>query len=177
MFLYILLAVAVLLVIVLIVAARRPSAFHIERSITIAAPPERSFALVNDFHAWGGWSPWEKLDPAMQRTFGPVASGAGATYAWKGNSKAGEGEMTIEQSERPSRIVIRLEFLKPFAATNTATFAFAAVAGGTRVTWGLDGRFSFVPKVFSLVMNMEKMIGSDFERGLAAMKTLAEKAA
>jgi len=162
--------------VLLIVIALRPATFHIERSISVAAPPEAAFAQVNDFHAWNKWSPWEKLDPAMQRTYDGPPSGVGAKYAWVGNKEVGEGRMTIEQSE-PSRIVVKLEFLKPFAATNTASFAFAPADGGSKVTWAMDGNLDFMGKAVHLFMDMEKAIGPDFEKGLTQLKSSAEAAA
>jgi uncharacterized protein YndB with AHSA1/START domain len=174
MFLKILIGVAIVLVVLAIIIQLQPAAFRIERSTTIAAPPQAVFEQVNDFHAWGGWSPWEKMDPQLKRTYEGPTSGTGAVYSWAGNSKVGEGRMTIQKSEQPSLISIKLEFLKPFAATNTATFTFTPVAGGTKVVWAMEGEKNFPCKAFGLFMNMDKMCGDDFERGLAAMKTLAE---
>jgi hypothetical protein len=136
----------------------------------MAAPPENAFAQVNDFHAWPAWSPW------MKKTFEGAPSGVGAVYAWVGNKQVGEGKMTIEKSTPPSLIGIKLEFIKPFAATNQATFTFTPSAGGTNVTWAMDGQNNFVGKAFSMFMDMDKMIGGDFEKGLASMKSLAESA-
>jgi len=170
----ILVGVAAAVALLLIVIARRPSAFRIERSIKVAAPPARAFVWVNDFHQWRTWSPYEKKDPQMQRTFGGTPSGTGATYGWSGNNDVGEGRMTIVKSEPPSLVSIKLEFMKPFAATNAATFTFIPVAGGTNVTWAMDGRSNFVVKAMSLFVDMDKMIGTDFEHGLAALKTVAE---
>jgi hypothetical protein len=169
----ILVGVAALLVVLVVVVSLQPSTFHVERSTTIAASPEAAHAQVNDFHAWREWSPWEKLDPGMQRTFDGAPSGVGAKYAWVGKKEVGEGRMTIEKSE-PSEIVIKLEFLKPFEATNTATFTFAKTTEGTKTTWAMDGKNNFVSKAFHLVMDMDKMVGGDFERGLAALKAKAE---
>ena len=171
-----LIGIAVFLAALALVIATRPSAFHIERSIAIAAPPETVYAEVNDFHAWPAWSPWEKLDPQMKKTFDGAASGAGAVYSWVGNDKVGEGRMTIEKSVRPSAIAIKLEFIKPFAATNEATFTFAPAADGTKATWAMDGENNFGMKAASLFMNMDKLVGGDLERGLAALKTVAESA-
>src|ERR1044071_3437963 len=127
----------------LIVIALQPPTFHIERSTTMAAPPDVAFAQVNDFHAWSAWSPWEKLDPGMKRTFEGSPSGAGAVYSWIGNDKVGEGRMTMQTSQKPSFIAIKLEFIKPFAATNTATFTFVPAGEGTKVTWAMDGEKNF----------------------------------
>jgi uncharacterized protein YndB with AHSA1/START domain len=170
-------ALGLLLALVALVATR-PAAFHIERSVSIQAPPENAFVHVNDFHAWSAWSPYEKLDPQMERSYSGAPAGTGAAYGWKSESgNVGEGSMTIEKSVKPSEIVIRLEFTKPFAATNTATFSFVPQAGGgTTATWAMDGNNNFVGKAASLVMNMDQLVGSDFERGLAALKTLAESA-
>jgi hypothetical protein len=172
----ILIGVAVVLVLLVLVVLTRPATFHVERSITMAAPPENAFALVNDFHAWPAWSPWEKLDPNMKKTFDGPPAGVGAKYAWSGNEQVGEGRMTLEKSERPSQVGIKLEFIKPFAATNQTTFTFAPAAGGSKVTWAMDGENSFMAKAASLFMNMDKLVGGDFEKGLAAMKTAAEAA-
>jgi hypothetical protein len=172
----ILIGIAALVVLLILVVSTQPSTFHIERSIAMAAPPENAFAQVNDFHAWSAWSPWEKMDPSMKKTFDGASSGVGAMYAWTGNDKVGEGKMTIEKSNAPSLVGIKLEFFKPFAATNKATFTFAPASEGTKVTWAMDGENNFVGKAFSMFMDMDKMVGGDFEKGLAAMKTLAESA-
>jgi hypothetical protein len=172
----ILIGVAAALALLVVVILLQPATFHVERSIGIAAPPEAAFAQVNDFHAWSGWSPWEKLDPNMKRSFDGAPSGTGAKYAWVGNPEVGEGRMTIEQSA-PSRIVILIEFLKPFAATNRATFTFSKTAEGSQTTWAMDGATNFVTKAFHLVKDMDSMIGPDFERGLVNLKGAAEAAA
>jgi hypothetical protein len=169
----ILIGVAGALLLLLALIALQPATFHVERSISVAAPPENVRALIDDFHAWRGWSPWEKLDPNLQRRYDGPPSGAGAKYAWRGNQQVGEGRMTIEQSG-PSRVVIKLEFLKPFEATNTATFTFVSAEHGTKTTWAMDGRNNFMSKAFHLVVDMDKMIGADFERGLQSIKAGAE---
>ena len=171
----ILLGLGAVLLVLVIVIALQPATFHVERSMNISATPDTVLAQVNDFHAWNTWSPWEKLDPGMKRSYDGPPSGVGAKYAWVGNKQVGEGRMTIEKSE-PSRVEIKLEFLKPFAATNTSTFTFAKTDEGTKTTWAMDGNNNFMGKAFHLVMNMDKMIGPDFERGLAAMKTAVETA-
>lgn len=173
----ILIGIGAAFVLLLVVIALQPPTFHIERSISMAAPPEVAFAQVNDFHAWKAWSPWEKLDPNMQRSFDGPSSGVGAKYAWVGNKEVGEGRMTIEKSTPGQEVAIKLEFLKPFAATNTATFTFSKAGDGSKATWAMDGEKNFMAKAFHLFMSMDKMIGPDFERGLAAMKTSAEAAA
>jgi len=172
----ILIGVAAVIVLFVLVVITRPSTFHVERSIVIHAPPENAFAQVNDFHAWAAWSPWEKLDPQMKRTFEGAPSGTGAIYSWVGNDDVGEGRMTIQKSERPSLVSIKLEFIKPWAATNITTFNIARAAEGAKLTWAMDGENNFVAKAMCLFMDMDKMVGGDFERGLAALKTAAESA-
>ena len=171
----ILIGVAVVIVILVIVIATRPAKFRIERAIKISAPPTSAFALVNDFHRWGTWSPWEKMDPNLQRTYEGAEAGPGSIYSWKGNNKVGEGRMTIEQSQPSSKVVIKHEFFRPFKATNTATFTFTPEGDGTMVNWAMDGCNGFVSKAFHMLMDMDKLVGADFERGLAAMKDQAEQ--
>jgi len=173
----ILIAIAAVVVLFVIVVATRPAAFHIERSVAIAAPPESVFAQVNDFHAWAAWSPWEKIDPEMKRKFEGPSAGSGAAYSWQGNDKIGEGRMTIVNVSKPSQISIKLEFIKPWTATNAVTFVFAPATEGTKATWAMDGQNGFGAKAASLFMDMDKMVGSDFERGLAALKAVAEAGA
>ncbi|HEV7298834.1 MAG TPA: SRPBCC family protein [Tepidisphaeraceae bacterium] len=171
---YIGIGVAVVVAVLAIVVARKPKEFRISRSVKIDAPAENAFALVNDFRAWRQWSPFEKLDPNMQRTYGGPADGVGATYAWTGKGQVGQGQMTIEKARWPLQIEIRLEFFKPFKAVNLATFTFEPLADGTRVTWAMEGRNNFVCSIIGLFMNMDKCVGDDFQRGLETMKTLAE---
>jgi uncharacterized protein YndB with AHSA1/START domain len=157
------------------VVAVQPSDFRIERSASIAAPPQAVFAQVNDFQKWRAWSPWEKLDPALKRTYEGPAAGAGAQYAWVGNKDVGEGRMTILES-RPGELVrIRLEFFKPFAATNTAEFSFKPSGGGTEVTWSMAGQNNFVARAVCMFVNMDRMVGGQFEQGLAQIKAIAER--
>lgn len=172
----ILIGIAAVIVLFVLVVATRPSSFHIDRSITVAAPPESAFAQVNDFHSWAAWSPYEKVDPQLKRTYDGAPSGTGASYAWVGNAQVGEGRMTIEKSQQPTLISIKLEFFQPMAATNAATFTFLPAPEGTKVTWAMDGKNNFVCKALSLFMDMDKLVGGDFERGLAALKTVAEGA-
>lgn len=166
---------AVVIAVFVLVVLTRPSTFHVERSANIKGTVAQAHAAVADFHAWKSWSPWEKLDPSMKTTFTGAATGKGAEYAWVGNDQVGEGKMTITEST-PDKIVIRLEFIKPFAATNQTTFTFAAAGAETKVTWAMDGNNDFFGKAFSLFMDMDKMIGNDFEKGLAALKTVVESA-
>ena len=173
----ILIAVVVVLVILAGIVAMQPSEYRVRRSATISAPPAEIFPLVNDFHKWDAWSPWAKLDPAMKTTYAGAPAGSGSVYTWAGNDKVGEGRMTITESNPSDLIRIRLEFLKPFAATNATDFTFRPEGAGTAVTWAMKGENNFVAKAFSLFMNMDKMIGDDFEKGLAQMKALAEAGA
>ena len=154
--------------------ATRPSEFHVERSTRIAAPPERAYALVEDLHSWRAWSPWENLDPAMQRTYSGAPTGTGAVYAWSSSGKAGAGRMTIQKSAAPSEIVIHLEYQKPFRGENTATFTFTKVAGGTEAKWAADGKNDFIAKAIHVVVDFDGLLGAEFEKGLAAMKAAAE---
>lgn len=174
----ILIVVVVLLVVLVAVIATRPAEFTVTRSAKIAAAPAVVFPLVNDFHAWADWSPWDSMDPGMKKTYSGAAAGAGATYEWSGNDKVGMGRMTILESKPDERVNIRLEFIKPFAATSETSFDLKPEgANGTDVTWSMTGHNNFMAKAMSLFMNMDKMIGPDFEKGLAAMKSKAEKAA
>ncbi len=163
----------ILLLVVLI--ATRPAEFRISRSAEIAAPPRAVFEHVNDFHAWEAWSPWAKLDPACKLRYEGPPSGVGAVYGWSGNSKVGQGQMTITDSKPGELVLIRLEFLRPFKCTNTAEFRFAPGGGRTKVTWSMLGRKNFLTKAFGLFCNMDKMVGGDFEKGLAQMKAIAER--
>jgi uncharacterized protein YndB with AHSA1/START domain len=166
-------AVAILVVVV----ATRPGAYHIERSVQIDAPMATVFGLVRDLKTWGAWSPWDKRDPDMHKTFTPTTSGVGASYAWEGNKKVGKGKMTITDEQPPERLVERLEFIEPFQSVAETSFTFKpAGADGTRATWALDGNNNFVGKAFGLVMNMDRLIGGDFEDGLANLKRIAEAA-
>jgi uncharacterized protein YndB with AHSA1/START domain len=169
-----LLVLAAIIVVVLVLVATRPSTFRVERTTRIDAPPDVVFALVNDFHAWDRWSPWAHLDPAMKLTFGGPPSGTGATYAWTGNDKVGEGAMRITESRPPQFVSIRLEFIKPFASVNKADFTFKPEASGTQVSWVMTGPLDFMGKGMDLFVGMDKMIGPDFEKGLVAMRREAE---
>jgi uncharacterized protein YndB with AHSA1/START domain len=162
--------------IVLIVAFTRPDTFRVERSGSIAAPPEKVFALIEDFHKWPSWSPWEHLDADMKRTCGGALKGKGATYAWQGNAKAGEGRMEIIEATSPSRVLIKIDFSKPFEAHNQVDFAIRSEGGATRVVWSMTGPQAFMMKVMCLFMSMDNMVGKDFEKGLGSLKTVAEQA-
>jgi uncharacterized protein YndB with AHSA1/START domain len=170
---------AIAIAIVLILAATKPDTFSVERAASVTAPPEKIFPLIDDFHQWGSWSPYENKDPAMQRSFGGAASGKGAVYGWDGNSNVGSGRMEILDSSAPAKIVIKLDFLKPFEAHNTAEFTMLPQGDSTRVTttvtWRMHGPAPFMSKLMQVFMNLDHMIGKDFEIGLANLKRLAEK--
>ena len=157
--------------------ATRPAHFRIERSAQIDAPSAVVFPLINDFHNWPKWSPWEKLDPSMKKTFSGAPAGTGAGYAWVGNDKAGEGRMTITESKPSELVSMKLEFLKPFAATNQATFKLTPAGNGTQVHWIMEGDNGFMAKGFGLVMNMDSLVGKDFEEGLSNLNRVAQSPA
>ncbi len=167
--------VVVLIAGVLLFAATKPDTFRVERSASIKATPEKIFAILNDFKQWGAWSPWEKKDPAMKRNFGATTSGKGATYGWEGNKDVGTGSMTITESTPFSKLAINLDFLKPFEAHNVAEFTLTAQGDTTLVTWAMHGPANYMTKIIHVFMNMDKMVGPDFEAGLANLKVVAEK--
>ncbi len=168
----ILLGLVALIVVFLIVVATRPDTFHVERSAIVSAPAEAVFPLIADFHRWSDWSPWEKLDATMKKDFdgGP---GVGGKYHWVGNDKVGEGRMTITDAHAPDKVVIKLDFIKPFEANNVTTFTMKPAGPGTQVTWAMDGAQNFMSKAFGLFMNMDQMIGKDFESGLSTLSSAA----
>jgi uncharacterized protein YndB with AHSA1/START domain len=166
---------AIAIAIILILAATKPDTFSVTRAATIQAPPERLFPLINDFHQWTAWSPWENRDPAMQRSYSGAPSGRGAIYGWEGNKNVGTGRMEILESAQPSKIVIKLDFLKPFEAHNTAEFTILPQGNASSLTWQMRGPAPFMSKVMQVFMSMDKMIGKDFEAGLANLKRLTEK--
>lgn len=145
------------------------STYEVTRSAVIPAPAEDIFPLVNSFREWTKWSPWESVDPAMERSYSGSESGVGAKYAWSGNRKAGSGTMEIVDTAEPRNIKIRLEFTKPFKAVNPTSFTFTPSGDGTQVTWTMTGENKGIGKVFALFMNMDKMVGADFEKGLASL--------
>ncbi|WP_164018906.1 SRPBCC family protein [Pyxidicoccus trucidator] len=156
------------------VIATRPVEYSVQRSATLPVPVDAAFAVVNDLRRWEEWSPWEKLDPQQKTTYSGAESGTGAVVAWSGNDQVGEGQMTIQESKANELVRIKLDFIKPFSSTSTTTFAFKPAEGGTEVVWTMAGTNDFMGKAFSLFMDMDKMVGGDFERGLASMKTAAE---
>lgn len=177
MFVTIVFIIVALCAALLIYAATRPDTFAVQRSTVIRASPERVFALIDDFRQWAAWSPWEKKDPAMKRNFGASTQGRDAAYAWEGNREVGKGSMTTVESLPPSKIALRLDFERPFEAHNTVTFTLTPQDGGTRVNWAMEGRVPYFAKFLHMVIDMDRMVGKDFEAGLAAMKTAAEKQA
>ena len=168
-------AVVVIVAGILIYAVTKPDSFTVRRSIDIKAPAAKLFAMIDDLHAWATWSPYEKKDPAMKRTFSGSQSGKGAVYEWDGNNTIGKGRMEIIATAPPSKVKIKLDFFKPFEGHNTAEFTMEPKGDQTVVTWAMYGPSSFVFKVMGVFMSMDNMIGKDFEAGLANLKALAEK--
>lgn len=168
-------AVVVILAVILGLAAIQPDTFAVKRSIVIKAPPEKVIVLINDFHNWGSWSPWEHLDPNMKRSFSGAPSGKGAVYAWKGNDDVGEGRMEIADQAVPNKVDIKLDFIAPFKSSNSTEFTLAPQGDSTAVTWTMSGPMPFISKIMGVFVSMDKMIGKDFEKGLGGMKTVAEK--
>ena len=192
--------IILLVAVVLALAARRPTEFAIQRTAQIRATPERIFPHIADFRRWSAWSPWEKIDPTMRKSYSGAPSGVGSVYEWEGNSKVGPGRMEILESDAPGRLriqrdfitpfeahtttvftlapapggTVKLDFLKPFEAHNTATFTLAPVREGTDVTWKMYGPSPFVTKVMGVFFDMDEMVGKDFERGLASLKSVVE---
>lgn len=162
---------------ILIYGATRPATFRVQRGATINAAPQSLFPLINDFHNWPSWSPWEKLDPAMKKSISGAASGKGSVYEWEGNSKAGKGRMEITDAVEPRKVNIKLDFEKPFRSSNVTEFTLVPEGSGTNVTWTMDGPSPFMMRVMGVFMNMDKMVGKDFEAGLASIKAIAEKRA
>ena len=175
MFKTILIVVVVLIAAILVYAATMPDDFRVQRTTSIKASPEKIFALINDLQRWDSWSPWEKMDPAMQRTFSGATAGKGAVYAWQGNSKVGEGRMEIADASPPSRVMIKLDFIKPIEGHNTAEFTLDPKGDSTNVTWSMYGPSAYIAKVIGVFASMDKMIGKEFETGLANMKAVAER--
>jgi uncharacterized protein YndB with AHSA1/START domain len=166
---------AIAIAVVLILAATKPGRFSVRREITVNAPAEKIFPLINDFHQWVAWSPYEHRDPALKRTYSGVESGKGAVYAWDGNNNVGSGRMEILESTPSSKIVIKLDFFKPFEGHNTAEFTMLPQGDATNVTWLMHGPSPFMGKIMHVFINMDRMVGKDFEIGLANLKRLTEK--
>jgi hypothetical protein len=172
----ILIATGVIIIAVVGVVAMQPPEFRVVRTATMSAPAPAVFAQVNDFHNWEAWSPWAKLDPAMKKTYEGAPAGTGAISTWAGNDQVGEGRATITESRPNDLIRIELEFVKPFAATNTVEFTFKPEGNQTAVAWSMTGKNNFIAKALHLFMDMDKMVGGDFEKGLAQMKSVVEAA-
>jgi len=169
--------VSVIIVVFAVIVALQPADFRVSRSATVSAPPAAVFAQVNDFHKWEAWSPWAKLDPSAKNSFEGPSAGTGAIFKWSGDNNVGAGTMTVTES-RPSELIrIKIDFLKPFEATNTAEFTFKPEGNQTLVTWSMFGTNNFIAKAFCLFNNMDKMLGGEFEKGLAQMKVAAQAAA
>jgi hypothetical protein len=167
--------VVALIAAVLIFAATKPDIFRIQRAASIKAPPEKIFAFINDFKRWDSWSPWEKKDPAMKRSYGATTSGKGAKYAWEGNKDVGQGSMEIAESVPSSKLTLKLDFLKPFEAHNIVDFTLAPTGDVTNVTWAMQGDTPYFAKIIHVFIDMDRMVGKDFETGLANLKAAAEK--
>lgn len=167
--------VAVFVVGVLGLASTKPDTFQVERSATIQAPPEKVYALLSDFRQWEAWSPWDKLDPAMKRTYSGTDREMGAIYEWEGNDKAGKGRMEITEAVAPSKVVIKLDFIVPFESHNVTEFTVTPDGDAQKLTWKMSGANNFISKIMTVFMDMDAMIGKDFEAGLAILKAIAEK--
>jgi hypothetical protein len=165
----------VLIVALLIYAATKPDVFRVQRSVSIKAPADAIFSLINDFQKWNAWSPYEKLDPAMKRTYSGASNGKGAVYEWNGNSKAGEGRMEIMDTSPPSRVSLSLDFTRPFEAHNFVDFTLEPAGDTTNVTWAMHGPSPYMAKLMHVFLDMDSMVGKDFENGLANLKTITEK--
>jgi len=151
--------------------------FTVERSTTIDAPPKRVYEQIVDFHNWPSWSPWEGMDPQMQRTYSGAEAGKGSKYAWSGNRKVGQGSMEITDTAEPSHVDIDLIFEKPFKSHNTTVFSIDREGSGSRVTWSMTGENTVATKLMGMFKSMDKMVGPDFEKGLARLKTATERSA
>jgi hypothetical protein len=172
----ILIAVAAIVVLFILIVQTRPSDFRVERTARISAPVDVVFGNVNDLHKWDAWSPWAKIDPNAKSTFDGAASGVGASMTWSGNNKVGEGRMTITDSQPAQRIQMKLEFIRPFKAVNTAEFTFKTEGNQTVVTWAMFGKNNFMGKAMGMFINCDKMVGGDFEKGLASLNAVSQTA-
>lgn len=166
--------VAALVALLLVVVSMQPATYRVERKVTIQAASGAVYKHLEDLHAWAEWSPWDKIDPGMKRTFEGPKSGVGAIYEWSGNDEVGKGRMTITEVTEPTRVQIKLEFIEPFASLAQTEFSLAENGPETVVTWSMAGDNDFMGKAFSLVMDMDAMIGADFEKGLATLKSTVE---
>jgi len=172
----ILLVLGIIIVVLGVIVAMQPGEFRVARSAIMSAPPQAVFAQVDDLRKWEAWNPWQKVDPAMKITFTGPPTGPGASYSWVGNKDVGEGRLTITESRPNDLVRVKLEFMKPFTATNMASFTFKPEGDKTNVTWSMEGDKNYVVKAVHLFMDMDKMVGGQFEKGLADMKKIAETA-
>jgi len=172
--LYIGIGIAIVVVGLVAFIATRPADFRIQRSAQMNAPADTIFSIINDLHQWGRWSPYDKRDPGMKKNYDGPATGPGASYAWSGNNKVGEGRLTIVESKPGQLVSMKLEFTRPFKCTNQVNFTLTPAENGTLVSWIMDGRNNFMAKAFSMIINMDKMVGGDFETGLANLKAVVE---
>ena len=168
-------SLAVIIAVLLLFATTKPDTFRVERTMSIKAPPEKVYALINDFHEWKSWSPFEKLDTTMNKTFSGAMNGKGAVYEWSGNSNAGSGRMEITDTVQYSKITIKLDFITPFEGHNTAEFILQSDGENTKVTWAMYGPNLYLGKVMSIFFSMDAMLGSEFNKGLADIKLLSEQ--
>jgi hypothetical protein len=167
--------VIAIIVIILGLALSQPNSFTVTRSTVIKAPADKIYPMISDFHNWSAWSPWEHLDPNMTRTFAGPSGGVGAVYGWEGNDQVGAGRMEIVNAATPAKVDIKLDFLKPFESHNSTVFLLEPQGDGTRVVWTMSGPSAFMTKLMGVFVSMDKMVGPDFEKGLASMKAVAEK--
>lgn len=171
-----LLVLAAIVAVLLVYAATRPDTFRVERHIVIDRPADHVFPLLEDFRAWAHWSPWEDLDPQLQRSYKGADRGVGAVYEWEGNSKVGKGHMEIIRCDTPTHITIDLSFIRPFKAENVAAFDLEPEGGGTSVSWAIYGPLPFPSKLMGVFVSMDNLMGKDFEKGLIRLKATAERA-
>lgn len=165
----------VLIVALLIFATTKPDTFRVQRSTSVKVPSEKIFALINDFHSWVAWSPWERMDPMLKRTYSGSPLGQGAVYEWVGNNQVGQGRMEILESSPPSKVLIKLDFIKPFEGHNIAEFILEGNGDSTSITWAMHGPTPYIAKVIHIFFSMDRMVGPQFEAGLANLKMLTEK--
>jgi Polyketide cyclase / dehydrase and lipid transport len=168
-------AIAAVVAAILIYAATQPDTFRVERSTVIKAPPEKIFSQINGFHQWEAWSPWEKIDPAIKRTYSGADSGKGAVYGWQGNKDVGQGRMEIIESTPSSNVLIKIDFMEPFEGHDMVQFTLQPQGDATKVTQAMYGPSPFISKLMSLFFSMDKMVGQKYEEGLASLKAIAEK--
>ncbi len=174
MILTVVVILAAVVALIVALAATKPDSFRVERSTSINTTPDKIFPLINDFHRWPAWSPWEKLDPDMRKSFGGPPTGVGSSYEWEGNSKAGKGRMEITAST-PTKINLNLDFIKPFKANNFTEFSMVPAGDSTDLTWSLYGPSPFITKLMMVFTTMDKMVGKDFDEGITNLKREAEK--